>query len=59
MLRRLRDAGLSALIVDKNFAAVSAITDRNVVLVKGRVAVQGSGDQLKRDPAMLQRILGI
>jgi branched-chain amino acid transport system ATP-binding protein len=59
MLRRLRDAGLSAVIVDKNFAAVSAITDRNVVLVKGRVAVQGSADELKRDPAMLQRILGI
>jgi branched-chain amino acid transport system ATP-binding protein len=59
ILRQLRDAGLAAIIVDKNFAAVSAITDHNVLLVKGRVVAQGTAEELKRDPAMLQRFLGI
>ncbi len=40
---------MSAIIVDKNFSAVSAITDRNIVLVKGRVVLEGSAADLKRD----------
>ncbi len=59
ILRQLRDAGLSAIIVDKNFSAVSSITDRNIVLVKGRVVLEGSAADLKRDPHALQRHLGI
>jgi len=59
ILRHIRESGISSIIVDKNFAAVSAITDRNVLLVKGRVVAQGSAEELKRDPAALQRYLGI
>ncbi len=59
MLRQLRDTGLSTLIVDKNFAAVSALTDRNIVLVKGQVVLEGKAEDLRRDPAILQRHLGI
>ena len=59
ILRRLRDAGLSAIIVDKNFSAVSALTDRNILLVKGRVVMEGSAVDLKRDAQALQRHLGI
>ena len=59
ILRRLRDAGLSAIIVDKNFSAVSALTDRNIVLVKGRVVLEGRAVDLKRDAQALQRHLGI
>ena len=59
ILRQLRDAGLSAIIVDKNFSAVSALTDRNIVLVKGRTVLEGSAADLKRDAQALQRHLGI
>jgi branched-chain amino acid transport system ATP-binding protein len=59
ILKQLREAGLSTIIVDKNFAAVSALTDRNIVLVKGRIALEGSAVDLQRDPAILQRHLGI
>ena len=59
ILRQLRAAGLSAIIVDKNFSAVSSMTDRNIVLVKGRVVMQGTAADLKRDPEALQRHLGI
>jgi branched-chain amino acid transport system ATP-binding protein len=59
ILRQIRDTGIAAVIVDKNFSAVSAIADRNVILVKGRVVFEGSSDQLRRSPETLQRHLGI
>ncbi|MEO8158136.1 MAG: ABC transporter ATP-binding protein [Betaproteobacteria bacterium] len=59
MLGQLRVSGLSTIIVDKNFAAVSALTDRNIVLVKGQVVLEGKVEDLRRDPALLQRHLGI
>ncbi len=59
ILRQVRNTGMSAIIVDKNFAAVASVTDRNIVLVKGRVVLEGSAADLKRDPQTLQRHLGI
>jgi branched-chain amino acid transport system ATP-binding protein len=59
MLGHLREAGLSAIIVDKNFSAVSSMTDRNIVLVKGRVVLEGNAAELNRNPEALQRHLGI
>jgi branched-chain amino acid transport system ATP-binding protein len=59
ILRQIRDTGIAAIIVDKNFSAVSAIADRSVILVKGRVVFEGSSDQLRRNPETLQRHLGI
>jgi branched-chain amino acid transport system ATP-binding protein len=59
ILNQLRDAGLSAIIVDKNFAAVSSLADRHIVLVKGRVVMEGSPADLRRDPQLMQRHLGI
>jgi branched-chain amino acid transport system ATP-binding protein len=59
ILTHLRDAGLSAIVVDKNFSAVSSLTDRNIVLVKGCIVLQGSTADLTRDVHSLQRYLGI
>ncbi len=59
ILRDIRASGMAAIIVDKNFAAVSTLTDRNMVLVKGRTVLEGSALDLQRDPGTLQRHLGI
>lgn len=59
ILRGLRDSALAAIIVDKNFAAVSALTDRNVILVKGQVVFEGTSDALRAKPEMLHQHLGI
>jgi branched-chain amino acid transport system ATP-binding protein len=59
ILRALRESGLAIIIVDKNFAAVSALTDRNLILVKGRVVFEGSGDELRAKPEVLHQHLGI
>jgi branched-chain amino acid transport system ATP-binding protein len=59
IIRTIRETGIAAIIVDKNFAAVSALTDRNVILVKGRVVFTGTGDELKAQPELLRQHLGI
>jgi len=59
LLGAVREAGIAALIVDRNFAALSALTDRNVILVKGRVVFEGGSDDLRKRPELLQDHLGI
>jgi len=59
IIRTIRESGMAAIIVDKNFAAVSAHTDRSVILVKGRVAFEGTPDELKARPELLRQHLGI
>ena len=41
ILADIRTHGIATLIVDKNYRAVTAIADRNVILVKGRVVFRG------------------
>ena len=59
ILESVRESGIAAIIVDKNFAALSVVTDRNVILVKGRVVFEGSGEELKAKPELLHQHLGI
>lgn len=59
IIRTIRESGIAAIIVDKNFAAVSALTDRNLILVKGRVVFEGAGSELRKRPELLQQHLGI
>ena len=59
ILAAIRRSGIAVIIVDKNFAAVSALTDRNVILVKGRIAFEGSGSELTVQPDLMQQYLGI
>jgi len=59
IIGRIRAAGIATVIVDKNFAAVAAIADRVTVLVKGRVAFAGTAAQLKAEPEILHRHLGV
>lgn len=59
ILRKIRDIGMAAVIVDKNHAAVSAIADRCVILVKGRAVFAGTAAELRAQPDILQRHLGV
>jgi branched-chain amino acid transport system ATP-binding protein len=59
VIRSIRDAGIASVVVDRNFAAVSALTNRSVILVKGRVVFVGSSEELRNQPGLLQRHLGI
>jgi len=55
----IRTHGIATVIVDKNYRAVTAIADRNVILVKGRVVFEGDSKALLGQPYVLQRHLGV
>ena len=57
ILRELRSTGIAAVIVDKNHAAVTRLTDRNVILVKGEIVWTGTREELGAD--VQQRYLGV
>jgi len=59
ILRIVRESGIAAVIVDKNFAALSAVTDRNVILVKGQVIFAGTSAELRARPELLHQHLGV
>ena len=59
VLRDLRATGIATIIVDKNHAAVTAMTDRNVILVKGEVVFAGTSAELHGRPEILQKHLGV
>jgi branched-chain amino acid transport system ATP-binding protein len=59
IVREIRAGGLATVIVDKNYAHVTAITDRNVVLVKGQVAYECDSAAARADPAALHAFLGV
>ena len=58
-IRDIRESGVATIIVDKNHAAVTAVTSRNVILVKGRVVFEGSSEELRAQPEILHRHLGV
>jgi branched-chain amino acid transport system ATP-binding protein len=59
IVREIRATGIATVIVDKNYAHVSALTDRNVVLVRGQVAYECDRATAQGDPAALARFLGV
>jgi branched-chain amino acid transport system ATP-binding protein len=55
----VRDEGMSAIVVEQNPARVLAITDRAVILERGRVAYSGESAALAQDEATLDRYLTV
>ena len=55
----IRSTGMATLVVDKTVAAVTAIADRIVILVKGEVVFEGTPAELKADPDLMHRHLGV
>jgi branched-chain amino acid transport system ATP-binding protein len=59
IVRRVRETGIATVIVDKNFKAVNAVTDRNVILVKGQVVFEGAAQELREREEVRTRYLGV
>jgi branched-chain amino acid transport system ATP-binding protein len=59
VLRKLKDAGQSILVVDKHVDILAGIADRHYILEKGKVAWHGTSAELKRDKSIRLRYLGV
>ncbi|HCX32208.1 MAG TPA: ABC transporter ATP-binding protein [Rhodocyclaceae bacterium] len=59
IVRGIRASGIATVIVDKNYSAVMKLADRAVILVKGRIAFEGSCAALAAEPSVVQNCLGV
>ena len=59
IIRSLKDAATTILLVDQNARAALAIADRAYVLEVGRIALSGSGSELLGNPRVQQAYLGL
>ena len=59
VLARLKSAGQSILIVDKNIKALGRIADSHYVLEKGRIIWSGGSAELRDHPELQRRYLGM
>jgi branched-chain amino acid transport system ATP-binding protein len=59
IIGQIKQAGIAAVIVDKNFAAVSAVADRALILVKGVTVYEGSTAELRAQPDLRVKYLGV
>ncbi len=58
-LRRIKQDGLSILVVDKNVADLIKLADRHFVIEKGRIVWSGNSKALAADAALQERYLGV
>src|SRR5262244_1100608 len=58
-LARLKESGLSVLVVDKNVGALLRVADRHFLIERGRVVWKGSSQELAAAPDVQHRYLGV
>jgi branched-chain amino acid transport system ATP-binding protein len=58
-LKRLRDEGLSLLVIDKNLAALLRLADRHYLIERGRVVWTGTSAELAAAGEVQRRYLGV
>lgn len=59
LIRRIRDAGGTVLLVEHNFRLVLELADDIVVLAQGQVIAQGPPEQIEHDPNVAKEYLGL
>ena len=58
-LRRLREEGITVLIVEQNVQMALAVSDYAYVLAEGKVELEGPSRQLAKDPHIQKAYLGL
>ncbi len=57
--RRLVEEGQTIVLVEQNIAATLQLADRVYIINNGHVVHEGSADEIRRNPEVLQRYLGV
>lgn len=58
-IRRIRDSGVTVLIVEQNASQALAISDRAYVIESGAIVLEGTGAELADDPRVREAYLGV
>ncbi|MBI3969228.1 MAG: ABC transporter ATP-binding protein [Chloroflexi bacterium] len=58
LVRRVRESGITIVLIEHVMAAVMALSDRIVVMHHGELIAQGSSSEVARNPAVIEAYLG-
>ena len=59
VIQRIKAVGIATIIVDKDIKALSAVSDRSVIIAKGRIVFEGTTAELASQPDITARHLGV
>jgi branched-chain amino acid transport system ATP-binding protein len=59
VIRKIKASGMAALIVDKDIRALNKVSDRSLILVKGRIVYEGPTRELAANPALQAQHLAV
>ncbi|MGB7335670.1 MAG: ABC transporter ATP-binding protein [Salaquimonas sp.] len=58
-ITRIKESGISILLVDKNLKDLMKIADRHFIMQRGKIVWDGDSNQLQKDVSARERFLGV
>ena len=58
LIRQIRDRGVTVLLIEHHMRVVMGISDRITVLVHGKRIAEGTAEEIRNNPSVIEAYLG-